>query len=889
MLDDPDVLAVLEEEGEEEASTDAEEGAFKADISRLRDTIRAKGFRSLGEYLASLDRHDCKRNRDGQHLRTDRQMYREELALIFSQQAQYHGVLSDQTQAHIEDIIFHQRPLKLKKDRVGKCSLESGSKRCAVARLEYQRFRYLQDINNLQYLSPYTDRWESLSTEDRGKLATLFDKKASIPFAGIRKALGLDKKMEFNLETGVKKLRGNTTACAIRQVYPAWDTLDASQQQEMVEDLLSIRKKSALKTRLINHWGLSGEDAVHLCMVELEPEYGNVSLKAIRKLLPFLEEGKIYSDARVSAGYGYEKTVDEVARKLGRPPELPNPIVNKALHELKRVVNALIAEYGKPDVIRIEMARDLEMNTKRYKTFVSQQKKNTKANDKAVEVFQDEAKKHPSLGLSKYPSRDQKLRYRLWEDQNHCCAYSGQMISRGALFSADVEVDHIIPYSQSLDDSYMNKVVCFARENHFKGQRTPVDAFGGSEEKWHQITRALANWGKTFPSKRKRFYTKGEELEKDFIGSQLTDTRYIAREAGNYLEKLGCDITFTRGVMTSWLRRQWELNDLIGKTDLKERSDHRHHTIDAVVTACIDRSLYNALAKQAKSLEREHSRLSMNDLYFDPPIEAIKDQLRERLEKLIVSHVPQRKITGAYHEDTGVGYIEGVGTVYRKRLSPDFTSKNARNIIDDTVRELVLAHIQQHGGKSKTAFAEGFKLYHRDGKTPIKRVRVVQSKTTRDKLDNSKLAIKDKTGEAFKWHAYGNTHHVEILRHRNKPNKYLSCFVTTMEAARRRPAKKGEKYSLIKTDHGADWEFLMALHINDLVEVEVDGRPGVYRVQKLEMDGNRITLRTHAAATISDPEEGIRKSIGALLKTYKMRPLLVNAIGKAFRHDQADH
>lgn len=891
MLDDPDVLAVLEEEEKDEGaeSAVAEEGVFKADISRLRETIRQNGFKTLGEYLASLDRHDCKRNRDGQHLRTDRQMYREELAEIFLQQVQHHSMLSDEVQANIEHIIFHQRPLKLKKDRVGKCSLEPRSKRCAIARLEYQRFRYLQDINNLRYLSPYTDQWERLNAADRNKLATLFEKQASTTFAGIRKALGLDRKTEFNLESGVKKLRGNTTACAIRQVYPAWDSLKSARRQALVEDLLSIKKKSALKTRLMRHWGLSGEEAVHLCMVELEPEYGSVSLKAIRKLMPYLEEGQIYSDARVSAGYGYEKTKDTIAEKLGRPPELPNPIVNKALHELKRVVNALIAEYGKPDVIRIEMARDLEMNTKRYKSFVSQQKKNTKANDKAIEVFQDEAKKHPALGLSKYPSRDQKIRYRLWEDQNNCCAYSGRTISRGALFSADVEVDHIIPYSQSLDDSYMNKVVCFAEENQYKGQRTPIDAYSGNEEKWHQIKRSLDNWGKGFPGKRKRFYTKGDELESDFIGNQLTDTRYISKEAGGYLKTLGCDITFTRGVMTSWLRHQWELNDLIGETNQKERTDHRHHAIDSVVTACIDRSFYNVLVKQAKTLEHENSALSIKDLYFDPPVEDIKEQLRERLEQLIVSHVPNRKITGAFHEDTGVGYIDGIGTVYRKRLTPDFTVKNAQKIIDDTVRDLVLAHIDKHNGNSKTAFAENFKLYHQDGKTLIRRVRVVQSKTSIDKLNHSKFAIKNKRGEAFKWHAYGNTHHVEILCHRDKPNKIASHFVTAMEAARRRPARKGAKYSLIKTDHGADWKFLMALHINDLVEVELDGERRVYRVQKLDMDGNSVTLRTHSAATVTNPKEGIRKSISALLSTYKMKPLFVNAIGKASRHDKADH
>ena len=880
MLDDPDVLAVLDESADQDGSS-KEESAFKADISKLRQEIIDHGFRSLGEYLASKTSHQCKRNRHDQHLRTDRQMYKEELALIFERQAPEHSLLTDEVRAKIEHIIFHQRPLKLKKDRVGKCSLEPYKKRSAIARLEYQRFRYLQDINNLSYFDPYTEENKYLSEEDRHTLIELFEKSSTVSFAKIRKTLGLDKKAEFNLDTGVKKLRGNSTSAAIGAAYPDWQLLPDEQQQAMVDDLLSIKKKSILKKRLVNFWKLDGETAVKLCLVELEPEHGNLSLKAIRRLLPHLKKGMIYSDARIAAGYGYEKKEIKPQDRLEAPPELPNPIVNKGLNELKRVVNAIIAEHGKPDVIRIEMARDLEMNTKRHKNFIAQQKKNTKANDKATEAYQQISKEYPKLMLSKYPDRNQKIRYRLWQDQNNCCAYSGQAINLATLFSADVEVDHILPYSQSLDDSYMNKVVCLAKENQQKGQKTPKDAFGGNTEKWEQITQAISRWPKEFSSKRDRFYqTSSDLLERDFIGSQLTDTRYISKEAGNYLKTLGVDITFTRGIMTDWLRHQWELNDLIGTTSNKERTDHRHHIIDAVVTACIDRGLYNALAHQAKSIERSGSSLTMKDLYFTPEIADIKQQLAAKLEQIIVSHVPQRKITGALHKETGVGFIDGIGTVYRKRLDKDFTRKKVDDIIDDQVRDLVSKHLENHGNDPKKAFADGFQLLHKDGKTPIKRVRVVQSKTTREKLEKEKFAIKNADGKAFKWHAFGNTHHVEILRHKITTDKYMSHVVTAMEASHRVRSIGNSNHPLIRIDHGEEWTFVMALHINDLVEVTVDQCRKVFRVQKLAASSSVVTLRLHSAATVDEEDEGITKSVSTLMKTYKMKPLRINAIGK---------
>ena len=549
MLDDPDVqevLAELEEDtaGSNEDTTDAdkEETAFKQDISQLREKIKKSGCRTLGEYLASLHPHQSKRNRqrDGGHLRTDRQMYEEELDAIWEEQKKHHTVLTNEVKEQIEQIIFHQRPLKLRADRLGTCSLEPRFRRARLARLEYQKFRYLQDINNLRYRAPRAEEWASLSAEDRAALAEFFEGNERVTHTALCRILGLNRRTEFNLEKSeVKKLKGNTTACAMRTVLPEWDSLSQEKQYALVEDLLTIQKKAALKKRLLSYWKFDSATAVRLCMVEFEPGHGNFSNKAIRKLLPYLEQGEILSEARVKAGYGYEQEAVTVMDRLGPPPTVPNPIVRKGLHELRRVVNAVIAEYGKPDVIRIEMARDLEMNTKRYAAFIKQQNANTKANDEAAQKYAEIRKKSPHLGLSDYPSRDDRLKYRLWKDQGERCAYSGRSISLTTLFGAEIEIDHILPYSQSLDDSYMNKVVCYAEENRAKADQTPADAFGSNEDKWNQITQAIVRWGKPLKSKRERFYKREADLlDRDFIGSQLTDTRYISREAGSYLKTL---------------------------------------------------------------------------------------------------------------------------------------------------------------------------------------------------------------------------------------------------------------------------------------------------------------------------------------------------------------
>ena len=897
MLDDPDVQEVLAELGEDTAGSnenttdaDKEETAFKQDISQLREKIKKSGCRTLGEYLALLHPHQSKRNRqrNGGHLRTDRQMYEEELDAIWEEQKKHHTVLTNEVKEQIEQIIFHQRPLKLRADRMGTCSLEPRFRRARLARLEYQKFRYLQDINNLRYCDPDTEEWNPLRAEDRATLADFFEMNERVTYTALCQILGLNRRTEFNLEKSeVKKLKGNTTACAMRTVLPEWDSLSQEKQYALVEDLLTIQKKAALKKRLLSYWKFDSATAVRLCMVEFEPGHGNFSNKAIRKLLPYLEQGEILSEARVKAGYGYEQEAVTVMDRLGPPPTVPNPIVRKGLHELRRVVNAVIAEYGKPDVIRIEMARDLEMNTKRYAAFIKQQNVNTKANDEAAQKYAEIRKKSPHLGLSDYPSRDDRLKYRLWKDQGERCAYSGKAISLVTLFGAEIEIDHILPYSQSLDDSYMNKVVCYAEENRAKANRTPADAFGNDEDKWNQITQAIVRWGKPLKSKRERFYKREADLlDRDFIGSQLTDTRYISREAGSYLKTLGVEVTFPKAVFTAQLRHQWGLNSLLGDTEKKERVDHRHHAVDAAVIACIDRRMHQSLAKLAKAQERSRSELKPRDLRIDLPWRDFRLNMRERLSAMIVSHVPQRKISGALHEETGVGFIEGKGTVYRENLDTSFKTDWVAKIVDDVVREQVRAHLENNGNDPKRAFAEDRKVFHKNEETLIKRVRVWQSKTSElDKLRETKFGVRDRQGNVFKWMAYGNNHHVEIIRHREN-GKYKSIFVTAMEAARRARGINGSKGPVVQAGHGEEYEFVMALHINDIVSVMENGKKDFYRVQKIESE--RVTLRLHTAATIKNKAEGIRKSVSTLMGGYAMQKCLVNAIGKV-RHDKTDH
>ena len=875
--DDAEALKILEKEDGDGQAKDKEEGKLKEEIRKLREKIHGHGARTLGEYLAGLER---KRNRGSLHDRhTDRRMYREEFSEIWKKQSQCNPDLyKEEIREELEKIIFSQRPLKLKPDRVGRCSFEPNLFRTRQARLEFQRFRYWHDINNLWYRDPETGETEiRLSQGQKEIVADALEKTERITWAGIIKLLGLKKKTSFNLQKveGKKKgLRGNATACGIREILKdKWDSFGEVQQYLLVEDLISYTSKKGLKTRLRSHWKFSEEEATRLAVLELEEDHANLSLKAIGSILPHLQQGKIYNpDAVEAAGYKVEQPKSGNLDTLPRPPWIPNPIVQKALYEIRRVVNAIIARYGKPSAIRIEMARDLEMNTKKYKQALDRQSKNTKANEKAKEQYDIIRDRNPSLKLRKYISYQNKLKYRLWEESGGRCAYSGKSIGMTKLFTPATEIDHILPYKRTLDNSYMNKVVCLSEKNKEKGDRTPWEAFGETD-KWDAITKI----SEEFPyPKRKRILTK--ELDDDFISNQLSDTRYISSETGKYLRRLGCDISFTKGGATSWLRHQWGLNSLLGESQEKNREDHRHHAIDATVIALTSRSLYQRIVHLAS--ESDDDCISPeHGMEVPQQIPELRNALNERLESLIVSHSTNRKITGAFHEETAYGIRKGAGgktgVVVRKMLK-DMTSRDKENIVCPVVKEAVERYVWEQGGKIKDAMKKLAEkpLCHPKTGNEIRRARVWVSETLNPDSYWRHLAPWDKD-KILRILPYGNNHHVEILRNR-KTGKYDAKFVTTMEAAKR---ARILKEPIVKTDHGQDWQYITYLCINDTISIEEDGRRNFYRIQGLDPGQKRVILRFHNAATLSNKSERRLKTISVLMRNLKMQKESVDALG----------
>ena len=235
--------------------------------------------------------------------------------------------------------------------------------------------------------------------------------------------------------------------------------------------------------------------------------------------------------------------------------------MQKALHETRKVVNAIVRQYGKPDIIRVEMARDMKLSKRQKEELQREQNKHKKANEIAEKILREE------FGIQ-HPTRADLQKYRLWEECKEVCPYTGTVISREMLFSPEVDVEHILPYSRSLDDSYMNKTLCMAAYNRqVKLNNTPYEIGKGDPLEYARILQRI----KPLPFPKHRRFEQKEIDTEAFVARQLNDTRYICVEVRGYLQQLGVPVEISKGEATATLRHRWRLNTMLSPDGSNEK------------------------------------------------------------------------------------------------------------------------------------------------------------------------------------------------------------------------------------------------------------------------------------------------------------------------------
>ena len=816
-----------------------EDGKIAKEAGELQEQIDKAGCRTLGEYFADLN---PEQNRIREQY-TFRSMYEKEFDLLWAKQAEYYrNILTEDMREHIRDeIIFYQRPLKLTDDLVGDCQLEKDEngkplKRCPRGDWYARRFRLLQDVNNLKICNP--DGYvKSLTPEQREVLLDELRKKKEVKFSTIRKKLGLLETQKFNAEYEINekgkkndKLKGDVFNSAIRSKNifgpKVWDAM-TEEEKIKINDWLVELEDEELKENLINQYKLKEEQTENVIKISLPQRYMSFSRKAIKKLLPLMEEGKRTDEALDAVYPDRNKNIDiEEVDKLPLPEDLRNPIVNRALFEVRKVVNAIFREYGKPGKIKIEMARDVRGSARERRELHFKILENERRNKEVRKRLRE-------MGISK-PKRDDVIKYNLWEECGHICPYTGKHISQSALFgdNPEFQIEHILPYNRSLDDSFMNKTLCHVHENiHVKGNQTPYETYGHNPEKFEELKQRINRTSMPY-WKRQKFWQK--EIKTDeIIERELNDTRYICREAVKYIKQVCKNVTGTRGKITGELRYQWGL--------IKDRDDHRHHAIDAAVVA---------VTKHKHLRQLGESKYSKEGIAFAPPWPHFREELAEKIRHIKVSHRACRKVSGALHEETAYGLTgqkDEKGQelfVYRKKLE-DLTVPMVLKIVDPVVCDIVKKRLIEKGiklEKDKNIPKEVWNepLYMKQTKSnktvKIKKVRI-------QNVFNNMIFLNDESGKPYRAVASGNNHHIEIFEYTDKKGKTKrdGKVINMLEAVQR--SQRGE--SVVQRDHIQGKKFIFSLAQNEMFMLESEnGLKDLYRVQKISQNG-QVFLRPH--------------------------------------------
>lgn len=386
-----------------------------------------------------------------------------------------------------------------------------------------------------------------------------------------------------------------------------------------------------LIAKLREHFGFEETYAAILANITFQPDYGSLSSKAMRKILPYMKDGLEYSVACEYAGYRHSQkslTKEELANKVLKDHldilpknSLRNPVVEKILNQMINVVNAVIDTFGKPDEIRIELARELKKSAKEREEMTKQINASSKTHEEYAKVLQSE------FGIPN-PSRNDIIRYKLYlelESNGFRTLYSNTYIPQEKLFTKEFDIEHIIPQAKLFDDSFSNKTIETRKVNIAKSNATALDyvkTLGETEvEAYKSRVENLFKLSKISKTKRDRLLMTEDEIPSGFINRDLRDSQYIAKKAREILEEIVKFVVPTTGAITDRLREDWglvnvmqELNwdkyDKLGLTTYREdhdgrqirqikdwtkRNDHRHHAMDALTIAFTKRSIIQYL------------------------------------------------------------------------------------------------------------------------------------------------------------------------------------------------------------------------------------------------------------------------------------------------------
>lgn len=792
-----------------EEAKDKENGVVKTAISKNEACMRDNGYRTVGEMLWK-DTQFWETNPDGSKIfvphnhpndyraTVTRSMVESEIELIFKRQREL-GVpyAAEELEQAYRSIWSSQRNFdegpggdsryggNMIEKMLGHCTYEANELRAAKGSYSAEYFRVLQDVNHLRLVKSNGES-TVLTNEQRQSYIDLVMKSANATYGQLRKELALPDDVFFNMlrygseerkkveskKLGHMKFYHEMRKALNRVQKDAISTVSWEDKDKIARILLCYKSDDNRREKLFE--GGIPEEFIAALLPLSTSKTAHLSAKALRKLIPHLEDGLSYTEARKEV-YGEDKSESKKNKlSLYDIEPINNPVVRRAVSQTIRVINAIVREYGAPEVVRVELAREMGKPFDVRKKIMNQQEVNAKNNERLKEEIREIKKSEPT--------GQDIVKMKLFQEQKGVCLYSGANLDIAQLFSDRyAEVDHIIPYSISYDDSYTNKVLVLARENQQKGNRLPFEYLQNQPERWQRfetlVDTRIFNW-----KKKRNLLTQSlsEERRKGFKQRNLVDTQYISRvvyhlindhlqfaETGKYAEKRRTQSV--NGAITAEVRKR------LGIQKIREDGD-LHHAADAAIVACISPGMVQKITKYAQHRELIPRKEGYLDIktgelltreeyeareakHFPAPWERFRQELEarlsdhpaeeiaalrlptydseEELQPVFVSRKQTHKVTGAAHKETIRSAKMPGNSISKKDLTSLRLDKNGEiegyyaPESDTLLYEALKKRLTEFGGDAKKAFAEPFYKPKSDGtRGPlVKKVKIYETST----------------------------------------------------------------------------------------------------------------------------------------------------------------
>jgi CRISPR-associated endonuclease Csn1 len=903
-----DLEEAIGKAAEEADTSSADEQKAASQREKDRSALRDSG-RPVGAFLATIPERTERRR--GHHFA--REDVAAEFRAIIAAQAPHHEKLRESDfVAALEQTIFDQKPVFWRKATLGSCKFMPDAELAASSSWVAQEKRMLEKLNNLRIED---GNGRPLDEQERTALLILLRTQDSVSWGGIRRHLklywrkhDLPERPTFNLERGGEKgLVGNKLENRLAGIMrDRWnqepDLVDRMRRQVharlyaadygQVGGRIVIRReaerrraRAAERELLKADFGLSVEEADQLAGLSFAPGWEPFSEDALWQFLPRLKEGAVFGallagpeeegwrastfpSRQQPTGSWVDRlpTPGNSKEEIGRQKAVRNPTVLRVQNELRKVVNNLISVYGRPDRIRVEVAREVGKSARERAEDLKRNRDREKERKKASEELQK--------GGIAQPTRDDIEKWLLWQECNRQCPYTGQMIDFAALFHrGEFQVEHIWPRWRSLDDSFANKTLCHRDFNLTKSNRMPFEVFEHDSDGWEAAlkrVRAFAGPPGRVAIKARRF--AATEIPADFAARQLIDTGYAARQAVGFLKMLFPDlgqagevrVATLSGRVTSRLRHNWGLNNILSDSGEKTRADHRHHAIDALVVALAHPGYTQRLSRWFQARD---AATPQPEPPLDPPFADLRAQATGKVAEITVSHRVRRKVSGPLHKDTtygDAGPADGSGGIaYRWFVTRKPVEALTKSLLADDdawpdahVRDRVRAWVEAHSGDPKKAFVNGYPTVS-EGGPPIRkvRIRVKQQK---------KLMAPLKNGHAD----LGNNHHMAVFQHPDgrAETEIVSLFEAADRLRRHQPVIR-------KSLNGAP--LVMSLAQGDTLSFPDGKLKGLWIVQGVWAGGQIVLWRAEDAIGSSV----FRPTAASILKSGG-RKVSVDPIGR---------